>query len=145
MPEYPGYQIGNQGTILGLYGRPLTPNIRNGYLTVYIGDVNYKQLVSRLVAKAFIPNPENKRCVDHINRIRTDNRLCNLQWATDIENCNNRGISYNNKYGVNGLSFNKTVGLWYARRTIRHIQYQKTFHHRSDAELYLQQISTIQL
>lgn len=45
--------------------------------------------IHRIIAEAFIPNPENKPCIDHINAIKTDNRLKNLRWVTRKENSNN--------------------------------------------------------
>jgi hypothetical protein len=59
-----------------------------GYWSVKL-HVNSKQKVvkvHRLVAEAFLPNPENKPCVNHINGVKTDNRLENLEWNTYAEN-----------------------------------------------------------
>ncbi len=64
-------------------------NKQNGYLYVQLWDTenntNHRYPIHRLVAMAFIPNPENKPTVDHINHIRTDNRVSNLRWATYLE------------------------------------------------------------
>lgn len=60
----------------------------HGYRMVdlYKDNIRQKYRVHRLVAMAFIPNPLNKREVDHINFVRDDNRVSNLRWATSKEN-----------------------------------------------------------
>lgn len=49
----------------------------------------YPRLIYRLVAIAFIPNPENKPCVDHIDTNIKNNTVNNLRWVTQKENCLN--------------------------------------------------------
>lgn len=92
------YQVSNYGRVKSLnYNRTgqeriMSPrHTKNGYLELLLyKDGKRKQhQTHRLVAKAFIPNPDNKPYLDHINTIRTDNRTDNLRWVTHKENCNN--------------------------------------------------------
>ena len=91
------YEVSNMGRLRrhssDYKGGILNLSINNhGYARVTlcktIGGKRYVQYsnIHRLVAMSFIPNPDNKPCVDHINTIRTDNRVSNLRWATYAEN-----------------------------------------------------------
>ncbi|MDR1120216.1 MAG: hypothetical protein LBM08_04790 [Dysgonamonadaceae bacterium] len=61
---------------------------KDGYLIVHLrnGNVNNHARISRLVAATFIPNTLNKSEVNHMNGMKTDNRVENLEWATSGEN-----------------------------------------------------------
>ena len=54
--------------------------------------------VHRLVADAFIPNPDNKTCFDHIDGNRTNNHITNHRWATFQENIRNMKIGGRNNF-----------------------------------------------
>ena len=87
--------------------------------------------IHRLVAEAFIPNPENKECVDHIDRVRNNNNVNNLRWATKSENSINKKIQSNNTSGFSGVIYCKTKMKWLVSINInkkrKHVGYYMTF------------------
>lgn len=89
---FPNYMISNIGSVRNIKtGRILVP-IKNkeGYLSIKLCNKGHQKgfRINRLVAQYFIPNPDNLPVVNHINEIKTDNRVENLEWCTDAYNSN---------------------------------------------------------
>lgn len=113
IPEYEGiYQISNLGRVKSLKfnrERILKFNPCNDYKTVALTKKsNQKRFYThRLIAIAFIPNPDNKPDINHINGIRYDNRIENLEWITHKGNINHAieiGLKISLKGEKHGLS-----------------------------------------
>ena len=119
---YSKYRISNKGRVLTLkqgrniqqlnilYRRVLIPTLSDtGYLRVSLyDDTGFRKvkLVHRLVAEAFIDNPHDYPCVDHINTVRTDNSVENLQWVTHTMNANNPRTKEHNRKSHNPIRWN---------------------------------------
>lgn len=107
------YQVSSDGRVKSLKWnkeRILKPGIRKGgYLQVALcaGGKQKSLMVHRLVCEAFHDNPENKPEVNHINEIKTDNRACNLEWCTRIENMN-----HGTRNERSGKAQSKSVGQY---------------------------------
>ena len=87
---FENYLVSDQGRVMNAKtGRILKPHDNgNGYYQTQLWKNNkpYNKRVNRLVADAFIPNPEGLKTVNHINEIKTDNRVTNLEWMSHADN-----------------------------------------------------------
>lgn len=109
IPDLEGYyQVSTLGRVRSLdrvitwYRRDIARNVskdmkgkimkiktnNHGYCVIHLrkDQEDFHVSIHRLVARTFIPNPENKPCVNHMNGVKTDNRLENLEWCTISEN-----------------------------------------------------------
>jgi hypothetical protein len=114
------YQVSNLGRVKALKkrifnGRRWRPydeyilkqSFSGGYLVVNLYKMNQTKgkvlLVHRLVADHFIPNLGDNVCINHKNHIRKDNRVINLEWVTQRENCSHSKLKVGNKTGFQNV------------------------------------------
>jgi hypothetical protein len=115
--DYPNYSISTFGRVRNDTTQwILKPQIDiHGYYRVTLcGKAKKNMKIHRLVANAFIENVNNKYCVDHIDRIKSNNNVSNLRFATSQENNMNKSKQCNNTSGTTGVVFEKKRNKWRA-------------------------------
>lgn len=86
------YQVSNLGRIYSIKNnkilKPTNNSLRTNrlYIKLYKDKVQYTFIIARLVAKAFIPNPNNLATVNHIDGNATNNKVENLEWLSNADN-----------------------------------------------------------
>ena len=154
--NFPNYQISNFGNCkIVSTGQVLKPGTnREGYLFIGLTNNGDRSTIKihRLVANAFIENPESKLIVDHINHDKKNNMISNLRWATKTENNQNKSIMKNNTSGYSGITFVEKSNKWRAIITVnkkpKHLGYfvlkEDAITARANAEiLYFQEFRSI--
>lgn len=110
------YQVSDEGNVRSLNYNHTNKvkelslvEAKDGYLVVCLhkNGTQKEGKVHRLVAEAFIPNPQNKPCIDHRNGDNQDNNVCNLRWVTSLENNNNPITKARMKGIQNGRQLNR--------------------------------------
>ena len=116
---YLNYQVSWFGRVLNTKtGRILKPGTSGpGYLFVMLSKNGKPKMhyIHKLVAREWVSNPEEKRCVDHIDGSRTNNHWENLRYATHSENQRNKRRRKDGSSLYKGVSWDKRSGKWVVR------------------------------
>ena len=116
---YDNYEVSNQGYVRNTdTGRVLKQGKNpNGYyfITLSKNGIGKSFKIHRLIGLYFIPNPENLREIDHIDRNKTNNSISNLRWISHSNNNRNKPKKQNISSKFKGVSFYKGIGKYVAR------------------------------
>tara|TARA_R110000803_G_scaffold73064_1_gene136782 strand:+ start:2668 stop:3150 length:483 start_codon:yes stop_codon:yes gene_type:complete len=138
---YNNYLIYPDGRVFSKFGKGrflkhLSDGVYNFVQLCNNGKCEIKPKVHRLVAIHYIPNPDNKSEVDHIDRNPLNNDVSNLRWVTALENSQNKGMSKNNTTGHKNIYYQKKNDSWRYAKTYNYLKYQKEFNSKIDCLCY---------
>lgn len=147
------YQVSNYERIksIAINGqiRILKPGISLGYKMVVLQSEGYKKTIAvhRLVALSFVPNTENRKHINHINRNKLDCRPVNLEWCNHRENASHNRLSRPKTSKYIGVCLCKATSKWSAAISMKsknkHLGFFDTEEGARDA--YIQALDTFHL
>ncbi len=126
------YSITEQGRIFSHYRNRFLINVLINfhgykYIPLWKNGKRFMKKVHRLIAQAYIPNPYDKPFINHINGIKTDNSLKNLEWCTYLENMKHAHETklIDNKGSKNGMSKLTKEDVWEIRKLGKENKFNK--------------------
>ena len=138
-PDYPGYLIYKDGKVYSKKRNILLKGEihKNGYIcmSMFIDGASVRCYAHRLVAQVYIPNPNQYPQVNHINGVRSDNSIRNLEWVTP--QLNNLSIKQKGSpFGTIYPALNHGNLQYLHNVQIRYKRYQKFFKTEQEAKIY---------
>jgi len=116
---YNNYEVSSHGRVRNNISDKVLKLCENkgGYfkVTLYKDGKKQTRVVHKLVAEAFIDNPNDKQYVDHIDNDRKNNYKSNLRWCSSQENNRNRTKKLNTSSKYRGVYWHKRFKKWHAR------------------------------
>ena len=175
LKEFPGYFVSKDGKIFSAWNKNSIKNEKGiiidvkhyldfnkikeikssshsrGYLKIGLrmNKKTYTKLIHRLVAETYIPNPNNYPVINHINEIKTDNKIENLEWCTQQKNSEHSNCKY--VYTIKNIKTNniiilRNLNLWCKEHNLHesHLRetYTKNNHHKGFKIIKRESIST---
>lgn len=140
--NYINYEVSSFGNVRNIkFGKLLKFGVQSGeYFNVDLSKENKSKTftIHRLVATAFIENPNNYTTVDHIDRNRQNNNVNNLRWANMVLQSNNRKDYRLSKSGFKNIYIDR--GYYKVIKMFNNVKYQDNFTTIEDAKAYLDDI-----
>jgi len=132
-------------------GKCLKTVVNRGYKRICLckDGIRKNKLIHRLIMLHFIPNPHNLPCIDHINRVKYDNRIENLKWSSHSDNSRNNKRVDERRGGIQKRTYKRKDGsssITYKLRYVLPGEYgrkntkSKSFKTLEDLEAFRQQI-----